>query len=110
MSMLSIQIAKLREKARLFEGYQGGEISRMLREAADIIEDLRDRLQNQAFSLGMQEALGSGTCKNLAYYSLINFECSVCGCKVYGGDELGANIENGRWNNCPNCGRKVINE
>ncbi len=46
-------------------------------------------------------------CENLAYYSLINFECSVCGCSVHGGDELGANIENGRWNNCPNCGRKV---
>lgn len=45
MSMLTAQVDKLREKAQLFEGYQNGEISRMLRESADTIELLRDRLQ-----------------------------------------------------------------
>ena len=45
MSMLGEQIKELRESARQFEGYQNGEISRTLREAADTIESLRDRLQ-----------------------------------------------------------------
>ena len=45
MSMLSSQCDELREAARQFEGYQNGEISRMLREAADTIETLRGRLQ-----------------------------------------------------------------
>lgn len=45
MSMLTSQIDELRDKARLFEGYQNGEISRMMREAAYTIESLRDRLQ-----------------------------------------------------------------
>ena len=47
MSMLGEQIRELREAARQFEGYQNGEISRMLREAADTIESLRDRLQEE---------------------------------------------------------------
>ena len=45
MSMLTAQVDKLRDKARFFEGYQNGEISSLLREAADTIESLRDRLQ-----------------------------------------------------------------
>ena len=45
MSMLSIQIDKLRDKAQLFEGYQNGEISAMLRDAADTIESLQERAQ-----------------------------------------------------------------
>jgi len=45
MSMLSAQADRLRDKARLFEGYQNGEISSELREAADTIISLRDRLQ-----------------------------------------------------------------
>ena len=45
MSMLSLQAEELREAAGKFEGYQNGEISRMLREAADTIEGLRDRMQ-----------------------------------------------------------------
>lgn len=44
MSTLTAQVDKLREKARLFEGYQNGEVSRMLRESADTIELLRDTL------------------------------------------------------------------
>lgn len=45
MSMLSAQSDRLREAADRLEGYQNGEISRMLREAADTILSLRDRLQ-----------------------------------------------------------------
>ena len=45
MSMLTAQCDELRDKAMLFEGYNNGEISRMLRDAADTIESLRDRLQ-----------------------------------------------------------------
>lgn len=43
MSMLSAQCNDLYEAADRFEGYQCGEISRMLREAADTIDSLRDR-------------------------------------------------------------------
>ena len=38
------QIDKLRNRAQLFEGYQNGEVSRLMREAADTIEELRDKL------------------------------------------------------------------
>ena len=44
MSMLGSQIKELREAAEKFEGYQNGEIGWMLREAADTIENMRDRL------------------------------------------------------------------
>ena len=47
MSMLTAEINELRDKARLFEGYQGGEISYLLREAANTIESLKDRLQGE---------------------------------------------------------------
>lgn len=46
MSMLSSQADELREAAKQFEGYQNGEISRMLREAAGTIENMRDKLQD----------------------------------------------------------------
>lgn len=55
MSMLSAQCDELRDKALLFEGYNNGEISRMLREAADTIETLREKLQ--------AATLGSGECE-----------------------------------------------
>lgn len=45
MSMLSSQADELRLMARLVRDYDYKEISRMLREAADTIEGLRDRLQ-----------------------------------------------------------------
>lgn len=44
MSMLSRQCDELREMAEKFEGYQCGEISRMLREAADTIDSLRKQV------------------------------------------------------------------
>ena len=42
--MLSSQAKELREAAGKFEGYQCGEISWMLREAADTIESLRKQV------------------------------------------------------------------
>lgn len=54
----------------------------------------------------IHELLDVGECKNLSKYSL-NFECSVCGCAVYGGDCLYVDIQHGAWNHCPNCGRVV---
>ena len=46
MSMLSSQADELRLMARLVRDYDYKEISRMLREAADTIISLRDRLQD----------------------------------------------------------------
>ena len=47
MSVLSQQIDNLRLMARLVREYDYSEISRMLREAADTIEGLRERLQGE---------------------------------------------------------------
>ena len=44
MSMFISQCDELREAAGRLEGYQNGEISRMLREAADTIERLRKQV------------------------------------------------------------------
>ena len=46
MSMLSSKINNLRLMARLVRDYDYSEISRMLRDAADTIEGLRERLQD----------------------------------------------------------------
>lgn len=45
MSMLTSLCDELRGKATLYEGYQNGEISRLLREAADTILTLREEAQ-----------------------------------------------------------------
>ena len=111
MSMLGEQIKELREKADLLDGLEGMDnLVPMLREAADTIEDLRDRLQNQAFALGMQEVLGSGTCE--IENEIWRYD--------HGGDErdtyefvlsCGHSVE---WldseppRHCPECGRKVV--
>ena len=55
MSMLSIQIDNLRLMARLVREYDYAEISRMLREAADTIESLRERLQAETLGAGEKE-------------------------------------------------------
>ena len=55
MSMLTAQCDELRDKALLFEGYNNGEISRMLRVAADTIETLREKAQ--------AAILGNGECE-----------------------------------------------
>ena len=59
MSVLSSQADELREAARQFDGYQNGEISRMLREAADTIESLRDRLQESCGQVPEQAKRGN---------------------------------------------------
>lgn len=47
------------------------------------------------------------TCRNLRSGS--DFKCSECGCEVVGSDYfMEANINNGDWNYCPNCQRKVV--
>ena len=47
------------------------------------------------------------TCENLG--RAYDFECSVCGCEVSGGDELGHNSSKGPFKFCPNCGRPISN-
>lgn len=115
MSMLGEQIKELREAARNIQGNLGRclyrrkdvdeiqQVSGMLFEAADTIEDLRDRLQNQAFALGMQEALGSGTCEQVltdcddGLMPPFTAHCSACGA------EWGFTPKY-----CHNCGAKVV--
>ena len=101
MSMLSEQIAKLRKTAESID-WEIPEAAELLREAADTIEDLRDRLQNQAFALGMQEALGNGTCEQVltdcddGLMPPFTAHCGACGA------EWGFTPKY-----CYNCGAKV---
>lgn len=95
MSMLTVQCDELRGKALLFEGYNNGEISRMLREAADTIETLRENVQ--------AATLGSGECEFKPFAgedwdepNAVRGVCSECSALMYGKD-----------NYCPNCGRRV---
>jgi len=59
--MLSSQADELRLMARLVRDYDYKEISRMLREAADTIESLRDRLQGADAAYNDAEVLGDVT-------------------------------------------------
>lgn len=116
MSMLSRQIDKLREKAQLFEGYNNGEISRMLRDAADTIESLREKekateawntraeMSQEDIAILLDElGVSERTCHKVVaitddgkyQYSL----CSECNCHLEQED-----------NYCPNCGAKVVNK
>lgn len=100
MSMLTAQCDELRDKAMLFEGYNNGEISRMLRGAADTIESLRDRLQDAT--------LGSWECE-MEYIDTYEYpdgdedylcKCSKCGRKSW---EPAHNLPKF----CGGCGRMV---
>ena len=73
MSVLSSQADELREAARQFDGYQNGEISRMLREAADTIESLQDRLQERECERVRDDVSGLDIPHNGWYV------CSKCG-------------------------------
>lgn len=101
MSMLSVQCDGLREAADKLEGYQCGEISRMLRRAADTIESLRDRLQAV-----------SETCEFVddSDGEPLPPKCSVCGYDP--GIYECAWFEDGTYgyerNYCPNCGARVV--
>ena len=106
MSMLGQQANELRLMARLVRDYDYKEISRMLREAADTIISLRDRLQ--------AATLGSGTCEYAIKDNMnetegmgdVWIECSACHCAFdYYADEWLMNMHY-----CPNCGAKVVEQ
>lgn len=98
MSMLNIQCDNLQLMARLVREYDYAEISRMLREAADTIDGLRDKLQ--------ADVLGSGTLTAEQVRKAI-FDCSTYasydGCTYYASgirpqaiaDELNAELGSG---------------
>lgn len=98
MSMLSSQADELRLMARLVRDYDYKEISRMLREAADTIISLRDRLQDAE--------LGRGTCHNTSHHlDESRFHCSECGFGCWVKD-----VSDGRDklpSYCPRCGAEV---
>lgn len=102
MSMLTAQVENLRIMARLVRDYDYREISRALREAADTIENLRNRLTETCHDLSGTGANGEQV-----------FHCSECGCVMSLYDLDGANVlctnhiyDYPRY--CPNCGRMVI--
>jgi rubrerythrin len=102
MSMLTAQVENLRIMARLVRDYDYREISRELREAADTIENLRNRLTETCHDLSGTGANGEQV-----------FHCSECGCVMSLYDLDGANVlctnhvfDYPRY--CPNCGRMVI--
>lgn len=107
MSMLSLQVDGLREMAVKLgvNGVCTGDLSElcvMLREAADTIESMRDRLQ--------AAELGSGTCEFNVVEEFIPgkrqraniCECSNCGYRCAYGF-----IVDERFKRCPNCGARV---
>ena len=103
--MTDNRTTELRETAEGID-WEIPEAAELLREAADTIESLRDRLQNQAFALGMQEALGSGTCevqhvKSGAMYDVWRYTC--CGYE----HAESVSEEAIPQNFCPKCGKRV---
>lgn len=134
MSMLGEQIKELRELAEAMHrrsheigldygmGRELANASRILREAADTIERLRDRLQElqgvcgesekqvlSKFRLwGAEVKLHEGverTCKNKSK-SCTSFWCSKCDAATSDGfADVGGKLA--RFNYCPNCSAKV---
>lgn len=122
MSVLSAKIDSLRLMARLVREYDYAEISRMLREAADTIESLRDRaqtaielerenerLRRAGYEVGYHDAMKAahGECElvetesySSAHEVIHVLECSECG-------ETCEHV-NGAYPRCPHCGRKVV--
>lgn len=114
MSMLSSQIDELREAARNIQGKLGRclygrkdvdemqQVSSMLREAADTILSLQERLQ-RAEDIGECEKLPSLTdavCivqKGGMEMHFGFWRCSKCGCENFEGAK-----------HCMNCGRKAV--
>ena len=92
MNSIRRQADELREAARQFEGYQNGEISRMLREAADAIEGLRDRLQEMQGVTGesrYSELFGTPeraarTLTNVCQFTHGGELCDRCKCYLFG--------------------------
>lgn len=109
MSMLTAQCDMLRETADEVErikhnnadwlwrdGITLMDAARELREAADTIEKLRDRLTDVAL------------CHNVAP-DYLDFLCSECGFVHYHSD-ANDNGEGNDWRYCPECGKKVDDE
>ena len=96
MSMLSTQIDNLRLMARLVREYDYDEISRMLREAADTIESLRDKAQAafETCSYDFVPNVGNGM------LNACGLKCSHCGREQM-------DLEPPAY--CPRCGRRVDN-
>lgn len=96
MSVLSIQINELREMAKAYENCGDcGQTSALLREAADTIESLRERLQDE--SLGWEcEAI-----HDAGYYRGINGICEGLYCSKCG-EPLSS-----KFRHCPWCGAKI---
>ena len=56
-----------------------------------------------AFDLAIKALEREETCENKDYGTEMIFECSVCGASTI--DRM--NFENGEFNFCPNCGRRI---
>lgn len=97
MSMLSTQIDNLRLMARLVLDYEPAEIRRALREAADTIESLSEKLRTEWFGECELIETESYSNKNEVIHVL---ECSEC-CKT-------CEHINGSYPRCPHCGRKAV--
>ena len=100
MSMLNTQIDDLRLMARLVRDYDYSQISQMLREAADTIEVLRERLQ--AVTLGMCECEMELT--DTSYYGFDVYRCSSCRTEVA---EFTCMGKSNKPNFCSSCGKAV---
>ena len=101
MSMLTAQCDKLRSWAKQFEERADLDalaplLASDLREAADTIEGLRERLQDEVLR---------GECYNAAP-DYLDFLCSSCGFVHYHSDENDSGDGN-EWNYCPRCGKAV---
>ena len=140
MSMLSVQCARLRSWARQFD--ERADIDALapllasdLREAADTIISLRDRLQSAEHEITLlREKLrianetGAKTCVRCGAFLSDDFLCTTCAgtagtCNpvetatiesatvhVMECDECGGTYEhaNGDYEHCPRCGRKTV--
>lgn len=98
MSMISEQVADLREKAQVFEdsGCATNGIVKTFREAADTIEELFAKLASEKQKVKFLIGVIDETCKDLRESS---GDDSVCGLCEYDGATIG---ENGDWmNECP---------
>lgn len=76
------------------------------KEALEKLKEL-EQVVSQAYEFALDNAIEAlereETCENLSRGMEMIFECSVCGASTI--DRM--NWENGDFNYCPNCGRKV---
>ena len=121
MSELGSQVDALREAADEASdldytelvniGWMRDTLAPMLREAADTIESLRDRLQDAEAMIDHT----CDTCENISKYAkeCNHFTCSECGCTVEDAEGYYVSVHKGNcshqlpWSFCPNCGARV---